>query len=51
MSTECLVNRSVRLIKKLQYKRHKEPGKAIEETSGCVRPERFNKGPNSMIVT
>jgi hypothetical protein len=31
------------LKKKLHPKRQKEPRKAIEETSGCVRPERVNK--------
>ena len=28
----------------------KEPVKIIEETSGCVRPERINKWPNYMLA-
>jgi hypothetical protein len=32
-------------------KRQKKPNKSIEETSGCVRPERVKKWPNSLIAT
>jgi hypothetical protein len=30
--------------------RQKEPGKTIEESSGCVRPELDNKWPNAMMM-
>jgi hypothetical protein len=43
-------NRLPRIIKKVQNKRHKEPEETDEETSGCVRPERFNKWPNSKVA-
>jgi len=36
--------------KKLQTKRQTEPGEIPEETSGCVRPARVNKWPNSMLT-
>jgi hypothetical protein len=40
-------NRLQRMIKKLQNKRQKEIGETNEKTSGCVRPERVTKWPNS----
>jgi hypothetical protein len=43
-------NRLLRLIKELHSKRQKEPRKTTEETSGCVRPERVNKWPKSLIM-
>jgi hypothetical protein len=42
-------NRLPRLIK--NPKRQKEPRKTIEEASGCVRSERDNKWPKSLIAT
>jgi hypothetical protein len=38
------------LIKATQQRQNK-PRKTIEEISGCVRPERANKWPNSLIAT
>ena len=35
---------------RLQIKRQKKPGEAVKETSRRVRPERFNKWPNSMLA-
>jgi hypothetical protein len=35
----------------LHPKRQKEPRKTIKETSGCVRPERVNKWPSSLVAT
>jgi hypothetical protein len=32
------------------YEAFQKPGKTIEETSWCVRPERVNKWPNSMLA-
>ena len=43
-------NRLPRIIKKLQIKKQKEPGKTFKETSGCMRPERVNQWPNSMLA-
>jgi hypothetical protein len=43
-------NRLPRLVK-IPPKRKKDPRKIIKETSGCVRPERANKWPNSLIDT
>jgi hypothetical protein len=40
-----------RLTKKLHPKRQKEKRKITEKTSGCVRSERVNKWPNSLIAT
>jgi hypothetical protein len=37
--------------KKITSQKQKEPRKTIEETSGCMRPERVNKWPNSLIAT
>jgi hypothetical protein len=36
---------------KLQIKRQKEPRKVVEEASGCVRPERVSKWPNSVTIS
>jgi hypothetical protein len=36
---------------KLHTKRQKKSGKTTEETFVCVRPERVNKWPNSMVAT
>ena len=43
-------NRLPRIAKKTTDQRQKEPGETNEETSGCVRPERVSKWPNSMIA-
>ena len=43
-------NRLLR-IKKIHTERQKKPGETVEETSGCVRPERVRKWPNSMMMT
>jgi hypothetical protein len=42
-------NRDIQFIinRVLHTKREKEPGKTIEETSGCVRAERVSKWPDS----
>jgi len=36
-------NRLPGILKKLQTNRQKKPGETMKETSGCVKPERFNK--------
>jgi len=42
-------NRHIQFIfnRLLHTKRQKEPGRTTEETSGCVRPERVSKRPDS----
>jgi hypothetical protein len=53
VDTTCKSNAMYQITqtdKTLHPKRQKEPRKTTEETSACVRPERVNRWPNSLIA-